>query len=150
MLHNKISPFQSAADFTFWWKSWGYEKSIGFRAGHRSGTGVGKEKSPFLLFSWKFMRRQEWRDQEGGRLRLGIWKHCFERATVPTAVEQDVRGPEFKSQTREFLVFEMSKCLDCSWGVRYGSVMTEGGSESYGFPLFCVQRCGGVNGNWLK
>lgn len=43
-----------------------------------------------------------------------------------SVVEREVGMTEFKSQTREFPIFERSKCFECSGGVRYGSVMTEG------------------------
>lgn len=65
-----------------------------------------------------------------------------------SVVEREVGTTGCKSQTREFLLSERSKCFECSGDVRYGSVMTEGG-ESYGFPLFCIQRCDGMN-NWSK
>lgn len=68
---------------------------------------------------------------------------------MPNAVDQEAGRTEFKSQTRELLIFERSECFDCSCGVRFGSVMTEG-DESYGFPLFCTQMSGTVNVNRLK
>lgn len=91
--------------------------------------------------------KTEWGEQRRRQPELGIWKSYFGRAAVPSAVEQEIGRTECKSQTRNFRYLR-GLSFECLGGVRYGSVMTKGG-ESYGFPLFCVKRWGGMN-NWLK